>query len=325
MTFFCAARGALASAVCWSNSGIHTSEIEPLYFSFRDLAFPPRRKNASKDDCADQLNAVVEAAVVVHEAFVRTPVDDAVYVVILHGFVQDQQAALFGVEALDAKDIVHHDGETTLPERRSQTNSHIHTLTDTLLDDTPDIDSDKNFLLVHPKEVLHRRRRRTASSSRCIWATRHKIRRCSGVSSLVYCEKVDYAKLFTKPIRAPSRRDVPTLLPRGPNAPFPLNEKHHLRFQNHNNTTVEGMEARSHFGFILLFDDAVFEDRDFNILMCEIDRHYNSTSDNIDTQRLSIKVTLRVVSAVYPRDRAVSQLLTTSRTPMDSWRTSHSP
>ena len=85
------------------------------------------------------------------------------------------------------------------------------------------------------------------------------------------------------------------------------------------------MEARSHFGFILLFDDAVFEDRDFNILMREIDGHYNSTSDNIDTQRLSIKVTLRVVSAVYPRDRAVSQLLTTSRTPMDSWRTSHSP
>ena len=34
-----------------------------------------------------------------------------------------------------------------------------------------------------------------------------------------------------------------------------------------------------------------------------------SKSDNIDTQRLYLKVNLRVVSAVYPRDRTVTQLL----------------
>ena len=39
--FFCAARGVLASAACWSNSRIHTEEIDLLYFYFPDLAFQP--------------------------------------------------------------------------------------------------------------------------------------------------------------------------------------------------------------------------------------------------------------------------------------------
>ena len=39
-------------------------------------------------------------------------VDDAVYVIILHGFAQDQLASPFRVEAFDAKDTVAHDGET---------------------------------------------------------------------------------------------------------------------------------------------------------------------------------------------------------------------
>ena len=43
--------------------------------------------------------------------------------------------------------------------------------------------------------------------------------------------------------------------------------------------------------------------------MREMDDNFHSKSDNFDTQRLSIKVTLRVVSTVYPRDRTVTHLL----------------
>ena len=43
--------------------------------------------------------------------------------------------------------------------------------------------------------------------------------------------------------------------------------------------------------------------------MHETDDNYNSESVNIDTERLYINVNLRVVSTVYPRDRAVTRLL----------------
>ena len=74
---------------------------------------------------------VVEAAVAVLAAAARTPVDDAVSVVILRGFAQDQMAALFCVKGLDAKDIVHRDGETmsirlTLTHNFAQPHAHRH-------------------------------------------------------------------------------------------------------------------------------------------------------------------------------------------------------
>ena len=43
--------------------------------------------------------------------------------------------------------------------------------------------------------------------------------------------------------------------------------------------------------------------------MREMDDNNHSKSDNVDTQRLYLKVTLRVVSTVSPRDRTVTQLL----------------
>ena len=43
--------------------------------------------------------------------------------------------------------------------------------------------------------------------------------------------------------------------------------------------------------------------------MREMDDDEHSKSDDVDTQRLCLKVTLRVVSTVYPRDRTVTQLL----------------
>ena len=43
--------------------------------------------------------------------------------------------------------------------------------------------------------------------------------------------------------------------------------------------------------------------------MREMDDTYHSKTDNIDTQRLYLKVNLRVVSAVYPRDMTVTQQL----------------
>ena len=43
--------------------------------------------------------------------------------------------------------------------------------------------------------------------------------------------------------------------------------------------------------------------------MPEINDDYLSESDNFDTQRLYLMANVRVVSAVYPRDATVSQLL----------------
>ena len=40
--------------------------------------------------------------------------------------------------------------------------------------------------------------------------------------------------------------------------------------------------------------------------MLEMDDNYLVKSDNIDTQRVYLKVTLRVVSTVYLRDRTVT-------------------
>ena len=59
-----------------------------------------------------------------------------------------------------------------------------------------------------------------------------------------------------------------------------------------------------------MYDDGVSEDRDTTILiMHEMDDNYHRKSDNIDTQWLSIKVNLRVVSTVNPLDKTVTQLL----------------
>ena len=44
-------------------------------------------------------------------------------------------------------------------------------------------------------------------------------------------------------------------------------------------------------------------------LMREMDDNYHSKSDNIDTERLNLKVTQGVVSTVYPRDKTLTQLL----------------
>ena len=57
-------------------------------------------------------------------------------------------------------------------------------------------------------------------------------------------------------------------------------------------------------------DDDVFEERDYTTpTMHETDDNYHSESDNIDMERLYIKVALGVVSTVYPRDKTVTHLL----------------
>ena len=68
---------------------------------------------------------VVDAAVAVLAALARTPVVIAIYIVVLHGFAQDQLASPFRVEALDAKDIVRHDCDTmSVRSTLARTNSH---------------------------------------------------------------------------------------------------------------------------------------------------------------------------------------------------------
>ena len=59
--------------------------------------------------------------------------------------------------------------------------------------------------------------------------------------------------------------------------------------------------------------------------MLEMDDDYLSKSDNFDTQRLYIKISLRVIST-FDRSPALSHsCCTTNRTPMTSWQTSPSP
>ena len=84
--------------------------------------------------------------------------------------------------------------------------------------------------------------------------------------------------------------------------PFSLNEKNSLLFQTNDINIDDGAEAPSFFGFIGLYDDDVFEDRDHTTrIMREMDDNYHIKSDNIDTHRLYTKVDLRVVSTVSAR------------------------
>ena len=102
-----------------------------------------------------------------------------------------------------------------------------------------------------------------------------------------------------------------TLLRRAPNATsIPLSENRHLPFQMHNINNDDGVEACSYFGFILLYDDAVFEDRDNTIpITREMVDDCHSKSDNIDTPRLNINVNLRVFATISPRDKTDTHLL----------------
>ena len=102
---------------------------------------------------------------------------------------------------------------------------------------------------------------------------------------------------------------------------FPFNEKNHILFQIHDIDIDDGAEARSYFCFIRLYDDVV-EDREYTIpIMRDMDDNYLSKSDNFDTQRMYLKICLRVVSAIYPRDRAVSQLLHNKPITDERWPT----
>ena len=108
--------------------------------------------------------------------------------------------------------------------------------------------------------------------------------------------------------------------------PFHRNEKLQLLFPINEINIDDGAEARSYFGILRLYDDVVVEDCEHTTpIIHEMDDNCHSKSDNLDTQRLDLKVNLRVVSTVYPRDKTFSQLYTTSRSPMDSRATTPSP
>ena len=83
----------------------------------------------------------------------------------------------------------------------SQTNSHISMLTDMVVDETPDINSDdKNFLHLYPTEVFL-----VIEKKNCVFVSVYLrdtdttfVCVSSSVLSLFYRENVDYATLFTK-------------------------------------------------------------------------------------------------------------------------------
>ena len=68
-----------------------------------------------------------------------------------------------------------------------------------LVDETPDISSDKkNFLIVFPTDVLLVREEKSYVSLYLRNTDTRFVSVSSGVLSLVFPEKVDYAELFTK-------------------------------------------------------------------------------------------------------------------------------
>ena len=88
-----------------------------------------------------------------------------------------------------------------LSNRRSQTNSHISTLTDILLDETSDINSDnKIILIVYPTDVFLGKEKKNGAYASVY--PRNTISTFVGVSwgilSPFNHEKVYYANLFTK-------------------------------------------------------------------------------------------------------------------------------
>ena len=132
----------------------------------------------------------------------------------------------------------------------------------------------------------------------------------SGVLSPLYHQKVDHAELFTKAGQtAVSTERVAHFFDEiRISSPSPINAKHRLLFQTNNTNIADCVEARSNYGFILLYD-AVVENRDNTIpIMHETDDHYHSTSDNIDTQRLYTRSTF-VFSRRSLRDMTVTPLL----------------
>ena len=126
-------------------------------------------------------------------------------------------------------------------------------LADMSVDETPDIYSDhKNFIFVHLMDVFLGKEKNGVSVSVYLHTTDTKlVGVSSGVLSLVYREKVDYAKPFTKACqtavlteRLAHFFDETSML-----LPFPLNEKHSLIFQIHDITIDDGGEERSYFFF----------------------------------------------------------------------------
>ena len=97
--------------------------------------------------------------------------------------------------------IVHHDGETmSVRSTRTRANSRIDMLTDMLLDETPDIDSDfKDFLVVHPTEVfLVKERNGVYVSVYLRNKTPNSLVSARVMLSLLSRSKVNYAKPFAK-------------------------------------------------------------------------------------------------------------------------------
>ena len=96
-----------------------------------------------------------------------------------------------------------------LSDRRSQTHSHTYILTDIILDETPHIYSDfKNSLLVCPMEAFLGKKNGVYVSVYLGNTDTKFVGVGSGVLALVNHDKVDYAELFTKLARRPSRRKV---------------------------------------------------------------------------------------------------------------------
>ena len=104
----------------------------------------------------------------------------------------------------------------------------------------------------------------------------------SRVLSLVYREKVDNLKSFTKADQTTvsMERVAHFFIEVRIDSHSPQRETHPLQINDIN--ADDGVEVRSHFCFIWLNDDAVVQDRDNAIpIIREMDDDYHSKSDNI--------------------------------------------
>ena len=131
----------------------------------------------------------------------------------------------------------------------------------------------------------------------------------SGVLSLVSREKVDYAELFTKADQktlsthhdAHFFDEIHVLLP------FPSTRNINPSSSAAPTLTIE--QRHTHFSAPCCMTMPLLRTVTKPSLMGQMRVNYLRKSDNFDTQRLSLNANLRVVSAIYPHDRTVTQSL----------------
>ncbi|ELP90849.1 hypothetical protein EIN_359320 [Entamoeba invadens IP1] len=216
------------------------------------------------------------------------------------------------------KELVHVDGESEFNNQEHEEKPiFIKSLTNLSLQDSEDIFTDyRNFLFCYPTEL-------------CLG----KERKRGGCLITVYCRDTDakFAGEITGnlPVIFPNNSschvDMQTSLTTTVatekvgkftdeiklELPFPLTPTHHLLFCVRDIGTDDGVEGRPLFAKLPLYENGrVVENKEYTLrIMKEMNDHYLKTNEYYDQSKMYLKVTINVVSTVYPTERVLTDFL----------------